>query len=366
MDASNFFYRTNCFCSLHGVPTNVSRQLNIVYYCKLIVTVALIVINIVVFGQVSFRVSLGHYSLTDLLRVFLSFVAIKSFYDLEYFCPWLDRSVSFMLGNLSKKYIDKICHLDLMLFLFMITVSTSLISWIAYVYITDQFAGLRTFIAGPEDNSSDFGILILIIHLYFILGCILISSVFYIQIQVLSGLYCESLNDSLILCKSVMLDKLIKQCRYINRIRNLINRSIGFIPFALILSIWFFFVFGLSFANAYDNIKHNGLTLALIIILIINGLILLELLIRSTTYFERSARQLRQSCANLTSLPEMCDQDIQYRMANLLNNFLTTEKLPVMMAYDLMQIKPNLAISLLDSMITFTVMILTSFRVYLK
>lgn len=271
-----------------------------------------------------------------------------------------------MLRHVSKEYINKLCKLDMLLFTSLVSLELSFLGIIGYNYLTNQFSGIKLIVAGPEDDSSDFIILILLFQSFYMMTCVMVSSVLYIQMQLLCAFYCQSLNESFFARRQIRLDLLIERGRCINSTRRLINSSFGFVPFALTLTIWSLFVTGLSFSHTYDSIKGNIATLTLIFGSIAGTLAHLEALIRSTTFFKRKANEFRESCAKLASGPKMCEETMQYRMANLLHNFLADEKLPAMMAYDLFEIKSNLTLSLLDSMITFTVMAFTSFRMYLK
>ena len=366
MDAESVFFVTQVICSFHGMATRASRRWRTVFYFKLAALGFIFIINIFSLYLSLVRASRGSYSVTEILRFVVSSVMFKLLYDLQNQCSWLDDCISYILINLSEKQLSRIFRFDLVCSVIISIVHLVVFSAMMFAYFTGQFSGIRTFIAGPEDGSPDAVIFILIIQNQIAISCVLISSLFYIQIQYLLGLYCESVNQSVILSKRVVLDRLVRRCRYINHVRKAINRSLGFIPLAAILCIWLYFVFGLSFAYIYDNIKYNGITLALTAGLIIMGLVMLESLNRSVVYFGRAANQLRETCARLSNNEEVCYDTTQFRMARLLHNFLTGEKLPPMMAYDLVQMRPNLTLSLLDSMISFTVMMMTSFRVYVK
>lgn len=366
MDASTLFRRTNFLCSLHGLSTNVSRKYRVLHYYKSIVITMVVLLS--AFGLLRFilRVSMGKYSLTDIFRNILSIAIFKLLCDLERRCSWLDPSVDFMLKNVPEEHIKRLRKLDWLACLSLVAIEGSAFAVLLYTYATDQFSGIRIMVVGPEYHSSEEVMIVLIVQCSYYMGCVTLAAVLYIEMQLVTGLFCRSLDESLASERQIKIEQLIEQCRYINYVRHSINGSISFIPFALVLTIWFFFISGLSFIHTFDSIKNNKINLLLIISLMFEGQILLEVLVRSTTYFKRSADRFRESCAKLTSNPDFCDRTTQYRMANLLHNFLTTEKLPPMMAYDMIKISPNLSLSLLNSMITFTVMMLTSFRVYLK
>lgn len=366
MDITNFFFKTNLYCTFHGIASNLSRNNKFFLYIKLIFLFLNVLLTTFAIFRSVYRLSTGHLSLTDVIRIVLSFMTFKLLHTLERKVSWVDEAVNFMLKSLTKKQLNQIRRLDCLACLTFSTLESIAGGSMMFLYLTNQFDAARTFIAGPREDISDTICFILMMQFNFSVGYIVMAPFMYSQIQLLASLYCENINDSLIFSEEIVLEKLIFRCRFINRLRHSINNSVSSIPFALILCVWIFFVYGLSFVYTFDSIKSNRLMLVVIAMLIATVLIILEMLIRLVTRFERKASEFRESCASLTSRSKLCNDHDQYQMANLLNNFLTTEKMPPMMAAGMVEIRPNFTVSLLNSMISFTVMVLTSFRVYLK
>ena len=367
MDSSTLFYRTNYFCSFHGVASNSSCKYRAMNLWRRFVVTLMVFFSLFSYYRVAYAVFCGTHSLIDCLRTIMSIVTLKTLYDLEVNFARLNVSICSVLKYLPQKYMGKIHKFDFIFCFTLILGELISVCSMCYAFATGQFNGFRAFFVGPADmKSSDLVIFILALQYNFSIGCIILSSVLYIEIQVLMGYHCLSLNDSLLTKDVIVLDELIRNCRCINRIRHLLNKSFGFIPFALIVSVWFFFVFSLSFAHTYDSIKYNRLTVAAVILLIICGILLLEMLVRATCFFDQKAHELRESCSKLTGKSEMCAKTRQFRMACILNDFLLNEKLPPMMAYGTIKIRPSLSLAVIDSMVTFTALVSTSFRVYIK
>ena len=365
MDA--FFYRTNYFCSFYGVVTNVSNKHKAVNYWRKFIVTLNVITSLFIYFRVGDAVLNETYSLMDLFRTALSILSLKTLYDIKNNFHWLNLCMSIMLKSLPKKYIAQMRKLDFVICFFLILTNFIACFSVFYTFASGQFEGMRALIVGPADTrSSDLVIFILSVQYDISIGYIAASSVLYIEIQVLMGYYCRSLNDSLLAKDVIFLDELIRNCRCINRIRHLLNKSFGFIPFALMVIHWLFFVVTLSFTQTYDSIRYNGMTVAAVIFLVIGAIILLEVLVRATCFFDLKAHKFRESCALLTNRPQMHGKTLQFRMVSILNDFLLNEKLPPMMAYGTIKIRPNLGLSIIDSMVSFTALISTSFRVHIK
>lgn len=224
---------------------------------------------------------------------------------------------------------------------------------------------LELYIYGKENVVKNFILLSLsCFNINFLKLTILVSTLNYIFIQLLLISFakiCKKIFPTLI--SEGKIDLVKDECIFFNFGRKKLDQVMAFTEITFLLVKWFYFVLGITWIinnyNVVNSIIFIMVTPALIVIM--------SVLIAIIFYTHKANNEMKDARNKVGDIINSSESKILLKsQINQMNMYLIQDPIAGQMAWHFFEINPQLFLSSLNAMITFAVMVMTTFSTFLK
>lgn len=364
MKSPNHFF---VLCAMSGVATMESKTIPWINRMQKFNFVLFFVMGVsTFFYSVVMGVLQGKLVILKIIRVLANLVVFKMIFDCHPERPHL-ALIKFL------KYLTPSEHLLLEKYFRIRSLCMVAIGWIGagllILYNTKygwhEFEVLFT----TQPDPTIYEVILNVINFQMAFSVVAFSNFYYNSIQYMCLLYARKCREDFESFQGCNFELLVKiKCQEFNEIRQVINETLGSIPFGLLTIFWIFFVFGLAYVvshREYFSMNFTLITFGSVNFVMI--LLLIECLyfISRANYAMADARTIAASKVSNRLASFKCQLG-QINSYLSLINFLNHNPLVRMSATCLVDLEPELLLSMCNSLITFVVMVLTTMRDFLN
>lgn len=359
---SSYLNYTGIYCSIFSISTCENRKKRSLTYLNIISLMIFLFLSFFIIGyHLYFSFIESNLRILNITRIILNLLAIKNVYESYFNGSKFDKSYDELISKLAKNDIKKLIKMDI-IFTIYSTTTFSLQGILCFFYhfnygIEPGFLQLL----GRQTPPSNIVFLIGLFNYVMLFGSFYSSIHHYNLIQYICYIACCNLEVTIKKDTNFNINDAKKYIRNINKLRKIINQTLGFHPFALLTIMWSCFVFG--FAGVMTQEKIFTLYFAFITAGLCNLYCWMYALqmVHFSSKATISMNKIRDFCKNFACQNISLNKHHHHHQLTL-TEYLMLEPLEPLSAWGCMELQPNILLSFLNLAIPFTVMIFSNLK----
>lgn len=356
-------------CSaLLGLPTCGSRGNSILNRIqKMSLTIFILLSFSAVFLHL-YLISKSGLSSINFARIIYNLVTLKLLFDANCYGHKLDDLLRSLLAQLGSKLARRIRWRQILPISFILV--SSIVSDLnllrCFITASKSLFELEVFLHGSSNvGGNNILITLSYLNLEFLILVSANSYFYYIIVQALLKHFgCKCEEEFPLLAQAGNVSSIIKKCQFFNRVRIVSNEVMSFTPFHSFFMKWMFFVFGVTTAiNNKEKFTNYSAIVSFMAIILTTSMLLVWTVF--TVYrADCSMDNARRTVGELINLnpANFVSQSQSIRW----NAYFNQNPLVRAMVWHFFEVHPNLVLVSFNSMITFSVMVLTTASAFLK
>ena len=359
----NFYYVT---AALYGIATVDSKRIPWLGTLQKTVLILIALVETSAFIYHSVAIFNGNFVLVKIVRLLMCIISAKILIDCNSDRPHLSyitflKFVSSKENALLSKYLN--IH-------FIIVTIIGVLSSGLLMYHSITFGWKEVnLLFGAEADPTIYEAVLSMGNYQFLYFVQILAAEYYNSIQYICYVYAETCKELFESFDETNYELFVKiKCQEFNQLRTVINETLGFIPFALMIYIWLLFVIGMSFVLS----RKDDFTIFFSGVVFSSSLGLLILSLMETLYYvnksDSSMKEARRVAATRVT-NRMASAKYHFSEMNryfALLCYLKHNPVVKMNAFCVVDLEPQVLLSIGNSLITFIILLLTTLKDFLS